>query len=114
MSLRTQQRLLARGVTELMQGNKKSRLATSLRAERQLTHGLFNLAGWLGVLKSWCEGKNSKLAVTAARVLNNLDRDWTSEVLEDGIVILHPLHRSRSVWCVVCSSVKLILLVSHC
>lgn len=51
------------------------------------------------------------LAVTAARVLNNMDRDWTTEVLEDGIVILHPLHRSRSVWCLVWISFKLMLLV---
>ena len=64
-------------------------------------------AGWLGVLKRWCEGKNSMLAVTAARVLSNMDRDWTTEVLEDGIVILHPLHRSRSVWRLVCSLFKL-------
>ena len=52
------------------------------------------------------------LAVTAARVLNNMDRDWTTEVLEDGIIILHPLHRSRSVRCLVRSSFKLMLLVS--
>ncbi|KAL8613066.1 hypothetical protein ACOMHN_008835 [Nucella lapillus] len=51
--------------------------------------------GWLGLLKSWAECCSSKLAVTAARALTNMDRDWAPEVLDDGVLILHPLHRSR-------------------
>ena len=52
-------------------------------------------AGWLGVLKEWTESRHSKLAVAAGRVLANLDRDFSSDVLDDGIIILHPIHRSR-------------------
>jgi hypothetical protein len=51
----------------------------------------------LGVLKEWTESKNSKLAVAAARVLANLDTDFSEEILEDGILVLHPLARSTYV-----------------
>ncbi|KAK7102140.1 protein SERAC1-like [Littorina saxatilis] len=57
-------------------------------------HEVMVKTGWLGTLKSWSEGKNSTLAVMAARVLTNMDRDWSTEVLDDGIVVLHPLWRS--------------------
>lgn len=51
--------------------------------------------GWLGVLKEWSQSKNSQLAVAAARVLANLDAEFSGKVLRDGIFILHPLTRSK-------------------
>ncbi|XP_076447448.1 protein SERAC1-like [Babylonia areolata] len=59
------------------------------------THKSIVSTGWLGTLKSWAEGQNSKLAVMAARALINMDRDWSPEVLDSGVFILYPLHRSR-------------------
>nr|KAG5695033.1 hypothetical protein BaRGS_015857 [Batillaria attramentaria] len=51
--------------------------------------------GWLGLLKGWVEGSDTPLAVAAGRVLANLDTEWTTDVLDDGVLILHPLYRSR-------------------
>lgn len=58
-------------------------------------HETIARTGWLGVLKAWTEGTNVPLALAAGRVLANLDRDWTSHVLPDGVFVIHPLYRSR-------------------
>ncbi|XP_041369915.1 protein SERAC1-like [Gigantopelta aegis] len=50
--------------------------------------------GWVQRLYEWMKGEDLSLLIFAARALANLDSDFSGDVQEDGIFVIHPVHRT--------------------
>ena len=57
----------------------------------------FDHTGWLGVLNGWLGSDDLGLALYAAKVLANLDRDAETHRYVDGVHLYHPQHRNQYV-----------------
>ncbi|XP_071506492.1 protein SERAC1-like [Diadema antillarum] len=64
-------------------------------AVHESLHAKIVQAGWVTILAGWMKSKHLALASQASRALANLDKDWSSEVFDNGVYVLHPHGRSR-------------------
>ncbi|XP_050397521.1 protein SERAC1 [Patella vulgata] len=73
-----------------------ARILSNIALVQDLHQHVF-ISGWVTILAKWLKSENWILATVAAKALYNLDQDYTSSQLEEGVYVFHPLHRTRSV-----------------
>lgn len=72
-----------------------SQILGNLALDSELHEAMFR-AGWVKILATWMRSPTIAVSLPAARALANMDRDTVSEVLEDGLYLLHPVYRSTT------------------
>ncbi|ESO82622.1 hypothetical protein LOTGIDRAFT_108969, partial [Lottia gigantea] len=70
------------------------RILANLSIIKQL-HDSIITSGWISILAEWINCNSLVLTSLAAKILSNLDSDFIHHTLEEGVYILHPIHRTK-------------------